>query len=739
MNDTGGLDASRANLYVLLEALKSGKLAIDVEKAALENIQSPSISVFKIPQKYLDYVIKMAVANQGKIDAIEFLEGLNMRDLDAAALLTRNDAVEVLHCVSLLSKAGLVKFKEIGPEVKGFKAVDRAKFAETIARLNDSFMAPIKAFLSDANKVLQGAGIARYPAIKAEMASRAAVHIEQLDREHSMAQHGIKFTGVIPARDGIEAMMAAFQAARIAVQGVIDRLAVPLTEAHGVSRAFLDAQLKLVDPVVHVEASRFGELSPLCASLFKDQPATRFDATYVSVMASIGKAPECNSDLAADLLLYFIETKQFAVELKEIGNKERKEQRKQINQLVKEELVNHLSTTWPGDAGAFLKGIDKDEKLSALLPKVLKHALEQEERLLMAFTAKSDIAGGEARLAEVVAAYRGKLKPVSAWCDEMQGLLVGDFATAVNPLKESLEHQDAEIARFRSKMEFFFQETKSQEDKVKIRDDVKKILADIDLLVNKFEAGMGLILNKATLDLERLGSALSEFKEQYQGLLDQLNGLLNRYDAFKLLNLVEEIRQFFEKRNEKANLVANMVLVDLRENVLRITRAMGDISGILKEGKGFSLERGKLGDAAFDEKVAGITSTIDGAMAEEIVEDEFITKKRLSLIEERLSELETIKKGLLERKDKLLFRLVKSEEDKSKFLETRKVGECIICYEPITTLDEEVVVCPHCGRLGHYLCLAYWYEKYSICPVCHGKLTRPDEGVPDMPSGGYEP
>jgi hypothetical protein len=726
-------------LYVLLEALKSGKLAIEVEKAALENLQSPSISGFKIPQKYLDYIIKMAVANQGKFDAIEFLEGLNLKDLDATALLANNAAAEELHYISLLSKAGLVKFKEIGPEMKGFKAVDRTKFAETAARLNDPFMSPVKAFLNDANKVLQGTGIARYPAIKADMSARAAAHIEQLDREQAMAQHGIRFTGVIPARDGIEAMMAAFQAARQAVQGISSRLAAPPAEFHGVSRAFLDAQLKLVDPLVHVDASRFGEQSPRCAGLFKEQPATRFDATFASVMASIGKAPECDPDLAAELLLYFIETKQFAVELKEIGNKERKEQRKQVNQFVKEELVNHLSTTWPGDAGAFLKGIDKEEKLSAMLPKLLKHALEQEERQLMAFTAKNDITGGEAKLDEVVAAYRGKLKVVTAWCDEMQGLLVGEFATAINPLKESLEHQDAEIARFQSKMEFFFQETKSQEDKVKIRDDVRKILADIDVLVNKFEAGIGLILNKTTLDLERLGSTLSEFKAQYQGLLDQLNGLLNRYDAFKLLNLVEEIKQFFEKRNEKANLVANMVLVDLRENVLKITRSMGGISGILKEGTGFSLERGKLGDAEFDEKVAGITSAVDGAMTEEIIEDEFITKKRLSLIEERLSELETIKKGLLDRKDKLLFRLVKDDEDKSRFLENRKVGECIICYEPITTLDEEVVVCPHCGRLGHYLCLAYWYEKYSICPVCHGKLTRPDEGVPDIQSGGYVP
>jgi hypothetical protein len=146
----------------------------------------------------------------------------------------------------------------------------------------------------------------------------------------------------------------------------------------------------------------------------------------------------------------------------------------------------------------------------------------------------------------------------------------------------------------------------------------------------------------------------------------------------------------------------------------------------LKEGKGFSVERGKLADVDFDAKVADINTSLTGAITEEIVEDEFIIKKQLSLIEERLSELDTIKKNLEDRKDKLLFRLLK-DEDKTKFLEQHKVGECIICYEPITSLDEEIIVCPHCGRIGHALCLMWWLDKYNICPVCQGKLTRPED------------
>jgi tetratricopeptide (TPR) repeat protein len=51
---------------------------------------------------------------------------------------------------------------------------------------------------------------------------------------------------------------------------------------------------------------------------------------------------------------------------------------------------------------------------------------------------------------------------------------------------------------------------------------------------------------------------------------------------------------------------------------------------------------------------------------------------------------------------------------------------CMICFQKIDKKKEEgqVLMCPHCKRVGHFVCMASWLQTPSnqICPVCHGLL-----------------
>ncbi|NMC07616.1 MAG: tetratricopeptide repeat protein [Candidatus Lokiarchaeota archaeon] len=51
---------------------------------------------------------------------------------------------------------------------------------------------------------------------------------------------------------------------------------------------------------------------------------------------------------------------------------------------------------------------------------------------------------------------------------------------------------------------------------------------------------------------------------------------------------------------------------------------------------------------------------------------------------------------------------------------------CMICFQKIDKRKEEgeLLMCPHCKRIGHFVCLASWLQTPSnqICPVCHGLL-----------------
>ncbi len=51
---------------------------------------------------------------------------------------------------------------------------------------------------------------------------------------------------------------------------------------------------------------------------------------------------------------------------------------------------------------------------------------------------------------------------------------------------------------------------------------------------------------------------------------------------------------------------------------------------------------------------------------------------------------------------------------------------CMICFQKIDKKKQEgqVLMCPHCKRVGHFICMASWLQTPSnqICPVCHGLL-----------------
>ena len=712
--------------------MKTNRIIVDIEKTALESVQASQASedeALPVLKKYIDYISGLAGENQAGIESRVFLEGLSLHDVDADALNSREDVATDLSCISAMIRAGLIKLKDTDIDKKGQKIAGKDAILSSIGRFYSEFFTPIRAFIEHSTKVQETSALSRYTSIQAWIAGQGAAFIEMIDKEIGNAQNALKLASVLPIRETVDKAMGTMDGLKNNVQGVLDHLAVIAEQKPVITAAVFESLLVAIDPGVQFVMDAFNKFEQSCVQVFQDWDSPSFEARYSKLRAAIDGTSLDIKELAGELLLYFIETRQFTAEIKQSG-KEKKELRKKVNQIVREEFISYLRTTWPEENADFLGSLDAEDRLSAILPRLLKHALENEERGLMTFTADTELTTGQGKLNDIVAAYRARLTDVAGWCDAMESLLIGEYKTAVNSLRESLEHQDQEIARFFTKMDFFFHETKSQEEKIKIREEVKKTLGTLDEIINEFEENIGKILNKTYLDFEVLGNSVAAFKSKYQALLDQLNATLNRYDAFKLMTIIEEIKQFIEKRNEKINLINNMVLVDLRENVNKITRSMSEITGMLKEGKGFSVERGKLGDVNFDANVADINASLNGAISEEIVEDEFMIKKRLSLIEERLSELDTIKRDLEDKRDKLLFRIIK-DEDKPKFLEEHKVGECIICYEPITTLDEEVIVCPHCGRTGHFLCLAYWLEKYSICPVCHGKLIRPEEEYED--------
>ncbi|MFX0100174.1 MAG: tetratricopeptide repeat protein [Candidatus Hodarchaeota archaeon] len=61
----------------------------------------------------------------------------------------------------------------------------------------------------------------------------------------------------------------------------------------------------------------------------------------------------------------------------------------------------------------------------------------------------------------------------------------------------------------------------------------------------------------------------------------------------------------------------------------------------------------------------------------------------------------------------------------SSMAEDEDQGTCFICFKKVDKVKEkgQLLMCPHCKRVAHFICLGSWLELNQICPVCHGALS----------------
>ncbi len=719
------LPVSRAYLFLLGEYLATDEVTVEIDRNVLDRVISSSSSMNasdRVPPGILKKASALGDHHQGQVPSKEFANALGLEeDGDPAA----STSWEVLGAVQALFKMGAIKFKE--RQSSGGRVQKQRLFTGLDAVMKETFK-DVEGFLQQATSIASKKCLGRYRAVQQFVLDAAGEYHEFLSNERLYWQQSVKFPPVLPIRNSINEafnLLDRYEQRLASLKNQIDNVqntnvSIPVEAIYNI--------LALIDPVIDITKDPFESIKTT-TSTPRVFPAigTGEAITFSTAAARIPETPGAAIS-NRDGLLFAVESGLLTITDREISKKEQKETRQGLTSIIKDGLVNFINHAWPEHARNEAGKLGKDERLSAILPKVLKGALQAEEQGLMQMLPGKGIDATRPELQARVKEYRDAVDATKEWSQTFLDVLktiAVPYSSAIDTLVESISYQDQEISRFSSKMEFFLQENKNQEEKVYIRDEIRQILKEIDEVVSRHESNIGAILNKPALDFELLHQSLARFKQEHENALTKLNDTLQRYDAFKLLNIIGEIKQFLEKRDAKIRLVNNMALVDLRSNLEKIVSLITGIDESLHSNDLLSIERGSLVDDRFQEhvdEIIGRLESTEGTFSQ--VEDEFVIKKTLSHIEDRLEELNVIKKQLEEKKDKILLRLLKDDE-RDKFLEAHKVGECIICYDPITTLDDEVIVCPHCGRFGHYLCLAYWLEKYRLCPVCHGKLVTP--------------
>jgi hypothetical protein len=118
--------------------------------------------------------------------------------------------------------------------------------------------------------------------------------------------------------------------------------------------------------------------------------------------------------------------------------------------------------------------------------------------------------------------------------------------------------------------------------------------------------------------------------------------------------------------------------------------------------------------------------SLDLVMPQKLTEKQLRT--RIKDIDEKINELEKIKEIYAMEKTKYQQIL----EENLKIKKNLVSRQCIICHKFIDVVsEEEVLKCEFCGSMSHYICGAWWIEKYNTCPVCNNSYTKPNSELFD--------
>jgi len=54
---------------------------------------------------------------------------------------------------------------------------------------------------------------------------------------------------------------------------------------------------------------------------------------------------------------------------------------------------------------------------------------------------------------------------------------------------------------------------------------------------------------------------------------------------------------------------------------------------------------------------------------------------------------------------------------------------CGVCHKNFNFAKDQIIKCPFCEAVYHYLCVAFWLTKYNSCPACQNQFLDPNAGI----------
>ncbi len=361
-----------------------------------------------------------------------------------------------------------------------------------------------------------------------------------------------------------------------------------------------------------------------------------------------------------------------------------------------------------------------NQKISILLPKISDYYLNGLEKKYQAIL--NDLKEYD-EFKNISTFYTEKINIFYSFIEEIDNAVANleplliPYEEITNSLRKIFDNVFTEIIRRKDEYTFYLKTIRKERLRDSVRNFIYEKISEINELMEGYQDETSLIVREEFPQLKQLREILKDYKVKIQNIKDIVYQKVDKFKE-KDIDIYQIIKQWednFTLKKQQLGFLLSMILSklfknfkDMIEEEELLFRSLTEITdqkeSIDTVPLNFALSNflvDKLTEEELNERIAAVKIKVEN-LSDEIN----LYRSELNNFERTLSEKVKVREGI--------------SSDKIK---------CGVCHKGFDFAKDQLIKCPFCEALYHYLCVAFWLSKYNSCPACQNTFLDPNAGL----------
>ena len=290
------------------------------------------------------------------------------------------------------------------------------------------------------------------------------------------------------------------------------------------------------------------------------------------------------------------------------------------------------------------------------------------------------------------------------------------YGKIVKKYQNMMTRERGDVGRLLDDFEQYAVSVKEESERTDFNIILDTHVQELEDIITKYHTEADGFMQQTLPDLSPLHALIQKYHSLFDTVRKKINGAFKDYKKNDV-----EVSANLELWEEKYQAILNRVNFSVKQALKAI---VGQFQDIVTEEELFGEALENFTDTSMGSELSTVITT-------DILIPERLTAKqirgRLEVISGKITRMEAFQRAYVVQKAHLQ-RMLEENLKANHNIESKK---CIICHKSVDVSKDHFINCEFCGSLSHYICGAWWINKYNSCPVCHNQYTIPDSPLFD--------